>query len=82
MFAALSEKNPIVSNLLESFSAIGPGPYVTHYDSVFFTVLFKTPLLNIFNSFDVKEFLYSGSWLRKTLSFVCHYFPSVCGEIL
>ena len=82
MFAALSEKNPIVSNLLESFSAIGPGPYATHYDCVFFTVLFQTPLLNILDYFGVLEFLYSGSWARNTLSFVCHYLPSVCGKIL
>ena len=82
MFAALSEKNPIILQHLKKFIALGPVAYVYHQNSKAFDLMKNSNLVGLLDWLEVYEFS-PANWLQEEVgSIICAYIGNVCADLL
>ena len=82
MFAALADKNPVVTQHLGKFIALGPVAYVFHQSSKPMQILSDSRLLDLLNYLNLDEFSPSD-WLQKSVwKIICAQFGNICVDLL
>lgn len=82
MFAALSVKNPIVTSLIASYTALGPVAYLEYEESRLLGSLAHTAAISVLRKMGVREILYSKASYRLYVSMICAYDPFICTNTL
>ena len=82
LFAALSDRNPVVTEKLGKVMALGPVAYVFHQTSGPLTLLSDSRLLDLLNYLNLDEFS-PQTWLQTDAgSIICSEFDGICNDLL
>ena len=82
MFAALSEKNPFITEHLKTFIALGPVAYVYHQQSKAMDILKDSRLAYLLDLLHLEEFSPADWLLENSGKVICAVFGEVCADIL
>lgn len=79
MFAALAEKNPVVTKYINKFIAMGPVAYVNHAEAMFVNLIKKENFIEVLKLLKMNYVMMPNQTVNHFTEAVCTYFPNFCG---